>query len=165
MSDNNTDNAKAAAIVLIAGAIIVAGAYIIKEVMEALNLKDTKEEKDQEKKEQRAEAAGYFDETFLTTNIPMGVRPMLLTDKNVTAKAQGIKDSIGLVKDDPDRIKAIFDSLKTQSQVTFLAIKFKRMFNLHLLSFLREKLDTDQQKKVLSEILAKIDRLPKYTVK
>ena len=95
----------------------------------------------------------------------MGIKPMLLTDKNATAKAQGIKDAIGKFIDDPKRIKAIFDSLKTQSQVTFLAVKFKRMFNLHLLSFLRDKLDTEEQKKVLSEILAKIDRLPKYTVK
>ena len=39
MAENNTDNAKAAAIVLIAGAIIVGGAIFFKQINSALKMR------------------------------------------------------------------------------------------------------------------------------
>lgn len=108
-----------------------------------------------------AEKAGYWKEAFIK-NPPAGTQ--LLTMANAKIKADNIYKAIGVVYDKPEQIKAAFSNITTKSQVAFLAWMFKKDYRIDLLEFLRQKLDTDEQQRVLTEILEYTASLPNYYV-
>jgi hypothetical protein len=61
---------------------------------------------------------------------------LLLTRATAEAKAKTIHDAFTVFQDDFNAIMSVFSSLRTKSQVSFLADVFSQKYNEDLLSFL-----------------------------
>jgi hypothetical protein len=148
----------AAALVVI---IIVGGTKLIKGITDGVNeiFGDDKTNKAVDAAETQADKLGYFNPSFIR-NAPPGT--LLLTMKNAKVKATNIYNAIGVIYDKPENIKAAFSNIVTKSQVSFLAEIFRQDYKTDLLSFLRSKLDTDEQQRILAQILNRLNTLPDY---
>lgn len=129
-----------------------------------LGLTDSKTDKEAESALKSAENKDYFSPAYLK-KAPMGTKVVLLTSSSANAKAKRIKDAIGILTDNENEIVGAFNDLSTKSQVAFLAQAFKNLYKQDLLNFLKDHLDTESQKAALVTILARLDKLPNYTVK
>jgi len=156
------EDAKALAILGLTATAIVIIFVFYKQITTSLSSVFGADESDKKanKAADRTEKQGYFNEVFIR-NPPPGT--LLLKMEQARIKSSNIFTAIGVVYDNPERIKAAFSNIATKSQVAFLAFVFKQMYNRDLLTFLREKLDTDSQQRVLTEILTRLDKLPNFT--
>lgn len=163
MSNNNQENIKIA-LYIAAGTIaafIIAKTY--KEFAKVLNsinpFADDDTDKAIQDQEAKTERLQYFNPEFIKGS-PTGTA--LLTKAGAEAKARNIWDAIGFTYDEPLKIKAQFSTLSTKSQVSHLAKVFKEKFGKDLLGWLVNKMDTDEQQKILTQILARLDTLPDF---
>lgn len=165
MTNEEMKNAGTVAAILLGVVLVVAIGHsvagLFNGIAESLGLKDSETDKRAKRLSAEANAAGYFDESYLK-NLPKNVKAKLLTTKSADGLATTIYKAIGLVYDTPAQIQAAFDGLTAKSQVAFLAVRFKMKYKQNLLTFLREKLDTESQREVLADILVKIDKLPPF---
>lgn len=83
---------------------------------------------------------------------------LILTVSAAQAYAELLKKSKGLFNDDESAVYGVFQNMKTQSQVSFLADTFQSMYGVSLAAYLLSFLDEDEMQKVL----AIIKRLPAY---
>lgn len=120
---------------------------------------DDKTDKDIKKVEDKTEALSYFNPSFIK-NAPDGT--VLLTKKNADIKARNLWDSVGLVYDEPEKMKGVFTNIITKSQVSHLAKVFQDTYKKDLLSWMILKFDTDNQQKILTQVLKRLNDLPDF---
>jgi len=163
MSEQDEKNIKLAAIITASIIAVYMATKFIKGVGETFDALNPWAKDDTDKRvdaaAERAEKLGYFNPAFIK-NAPAGTA--LLTKKNADIKARNIWDSIGFIYDDPIKTKAAFSNIVTKSQVSHLAKVFYDTYKKDLLSFLTQKLDTDEQQKILSQIIERLNGLPDY---
>lgn len=82
----------------------------------------------------------------------------LLSVGAAQAYAQLIKESAGLFNDDESTIIGVFQNLKTQSQVSWLADQFQSMYGKSLAAFLIDVLSEGEYQTILDIV----NRLPAY---
>lgn len=91
---------------------------------------------------------------------------LILTKATADSFAKTIYDALNWYADDTAKVMAVFSSLKTQSQVSYLAEIFLQKYNLDLLTYLYEGSDTFPWNGLSDDELLKIttlvDRLPQY---
>jgi hypothetical protein len=96
---------------------------------------------------------------------PAGTK--LLTVATADQYAKRIYDAMGYISDDEAAVYSVFRSLSTQSQVSFLAERFRIKYGVDLLQFLKNGknqynyasgLNSDE----LSIIINIVNKLPKY---
>lgn len=113
--------------------------------------------------DQQAENPDSFWNPNFYKSGPAGT--LLLTVASADKKVQQIYDAIGLFDDDEEAVIAVFKSLRTQSQASFLAERFAVLYNADLLTWLRgsgfwpkDRLsDAD-----VKQITDYVSKLPKY---
>lgn len=159
MKETTKEKLILAAAVALGIIIIIGGNKLINTTLQTLGLSPDKSDVDADKAETAADKLGYFNPAFIR-NCPPGT--LLLTAKNAQVKSYNIYNAIGIIYDNPERIKAAFSNIVTKSQVSHLATVFKQLYNKDLLSFLRSKLDTDEQQKTLTQILERLNKLPAF---
>ena len=59
-----------------------------------------------------------------------------------------IKESKGIFLDDPEIINGVFQKLNSKAQISFLSNVFLKMYNLDLLSYLKNFLNSEEQTKI-----------------
>ena len=166
MDDKTLNQAKTAGTILAAIIIIflvvkIGGALInlFSSIGQGLNISDTDEEKDNQKFITDIENSG-IDKNYWSQNYYKLVQSKL-TPKEVLALsksanlqdiAKQIYDSIGLLYDNPAQTIGAIKKLKNKVQISQLAEKFNQMYQRDLLAFLNEKLDTNDQQKILQQI-------------
>ena len=91
---------------------------------------------------------------------------LILTRATADSFSKTIYDALNWYADDTAKVMAVFSSLKTQSQVSYLAEIFLQKYNLDLLTYLYEGSDTVPWNGLSDDELLKIttlvDRLPQY---
>lgn len=157
-------------ILLVGGVVVVIAVFagigkIFSGIAESLGLSDSKADLAAESAVKSAEKQDYFSPNFIQSPpAPLNQKLTLLSQASANAKATKIYKAIGLVYDSPEEITAAFADIKTKSQVTSIAIAFRKLYGKELLNFLNLHLDTEDQKKTLATILERLNRLPKYTI-
>lgn len=138
--------------------VAFAGLYlgVFKPLLEALGLKDTKEEKDAERLKQQTEGAAY-EKDYWNPGYIAGRQAMLLTDASARALTKQLWDAAGIFNDDEEQIYAVFRSLKYRSQVAFLAFYFAKLYKKDLYTWLR---DSVLNKEELATVLSITNKLP-----
>jgi hypothetical protein len=114
------------------------------------------------------------------TNLPNNVNPfstafykyggagaILLKNSVADQYCKTIYNAMGWVYDDEAAIYSVFRSLKTQSQVSYLAERFKTIYKLDLLEFLKRGKNqfnaaSGLNSEELSIIINIVNKLPKY---
>jgi hypothetical protein len=145
--------------VIIALKIFAGGSKILTSVLEGLGISDDKTDTDIQKAEVKTDKLGYFNPAFIK-NAPAGT--VLITKKNCDIKVRNLWDSVGLVYDEPEKMKAVFSNIITKSQVSQLAKVFKDTHRVDLLAWMISKFDTDEQQKVLTQVLDRLNGLPDF---
>lgn len=157
------DKNKLIAVIIIIIIIALLGNKILNEILEALNLKDTKEEAAEKARqagaERTAEAAEYWKPTYAAKG-PKG--QALLTYAAGDAAVKKIDGAIGYLYDNEEKVEAVFNGLKTKSQLSNLAYHFNRVYGKDLYGYLEDKLDTAKQKQTLTRIIERMAKLPAY---
>lgn len=156
-----SDEAKAAAILAISAALIIGIVLTGSKILEALGLKDTKEDKQTSKAVETAQSIGLFNEAFLK-NKPLGA--LILSNAAADAAAKLVYDSVGFFVDSPDKLSAAFDGCRTQSQAAYIAYRFKLRYKKSMFTYISNAMDTTEQKAVLLNVLTRLNNLPKYTI-
>jgi len=142
-------------------AVFVVGKAVgaIDSLAEAIGIKDSQETKDLDNAAQNS--SSYWSPNFWR-NGPTG--KIILTSAAAHAMSDEIYNSFGVFNDDEDRAKGVIRSLKTQSQLSYLADVFNQVHKQDLLSFLRggswpqDRLSDDD----VAELNRFISSLPKY---
>lgn len=160
---NDKENIKIAIILGIALVAILAGKKILDSVLEALNLQDTKEERQKKEQTERLES---FSVTFFNPNyyriVPKGYKEtfQIIPFPKATEAAELIHNSIGFFSDSPEKTKAGFSYAKTKADVSKIAHAFQYKFGKDLLTWISDKLDTQTQKNVWLKIMKELNNLP-----
>lgn len=106
----------------------------------------------------RAGAKNPFDRRF---NLQFkGKKISALTKNSTDAVAKRIFSAVGKIYDSPQKLAGEFSALKTQTQVAHMADAFYRIYKLDLLSWMTEKMDTLNQKRILKSIIDRVLSLP-----
>lgn len=84
---------------------------------------------------------------------------ILMTMKETDSIVKQIWDSIGLIYDDETETIGAFKKIKYKTQVSWIAKRFNELHKKDLLSWLDNKLDTDNQRLVFEEILSYTKKL------
>lgn len=144
-----------------AGVALLVGFSTIKKLFEGVGFWDSKDDKDiaAEKENIYSPWSPRFAE-----NAPPG--SLLLTTAVATNMINRIANAFGWFDDDENAIYAIFNELKTQSQLSSLSYHFSRMYSGTLLDWLTGT-DEPGADHLSNEEVARINRiiykLPKYT--
>jgi hypothetical protein len=95
---------------------------------------------------------------------PVGSK--LITRQTAENLAKRLYDSFGYFSDDEAGIYSVFSTLRTQSQVSFLADVFSQVYKEDLLEFMKRGKGLMYQAGLsdaeLSSVIDKVNRLPKY---
>jgi hypothetical protein len=83
---------------------------------------------------QQLSSGNYFDPDYWRTG---GAGTLLLTMGAANNYADILKNAKGYFNDDEAAVYGVFQSLKTRSQVSFLAMVFFQKFNVSLLGYLQ----------------------------
>lgn len=156
------EDAKAVAILAVTATVIIIGAVMINDIIKGIKAVfggEDATDKRANTQGEKAERAGYWNPSFIR-NPPAGT--LLMKQANADIKATNIYKAIGVVYDEPAKVKAAFSNIVTKSQVAFLAFTFNAKYGKDLLTFLRDKMDTDEQQRVLAEIIERCNKLPDY---
>jgi hypothetical protein len=157
--------AKAASIfknkAVIYGGLILGGYYLIlKPILEGLNLKDTREEKEaaqlQNKTENLDLSKDYWNPNWFASGAGK-YTVALLPEEIAKAYVKRLKNAEGYVNDDEEAIFAVFRLLKAKSQVSWLAYWFNKQYKKDLYTWLR---DAVLNEKELNTVLNIIGKLP-----
>lgn len=120
--------------IYITGGII--GFTIVKSILEKLGLWKSKEKKELD--DMTSSANNFWNPNWWQTINPNGLpynHP--LTESQAKTLIQQIKNSFGILNDDPENVKAVFKSLYTKANASFLAWEFQKTDGTDLLSYLR----------------------------
>lgn len=160
MNENKNNLYLYGAITVLGVVIILTASKGLAKYLDSLNpFSDDETDKDIKKAEQKTDELGYFNPSFIK-NAPAGT--VLLTKKNADIKVRNLWDSVGLVYDEPEKMKAVFSNIITKSQVSHLAKVFKDTHKVDLLTWMISKFDTDEQQKTLTQVLNRLNKLPDY---
>lgn len=99
--------------------------------------------------------ANYFSPDYYKTG---GAGTLILTAAASDFLAKSIYDSKGIFNDDEDKLFGVFKSLKTKSQVSFLAEVFYRKYKRDMIAYINSFLN-DKEMLTLKNI---VDKLPNY---
>jgi hypothetical protein len=85
----------------------------------------------------------------------------ILTKAKAEQLSKNLKDSISWFPfpDDTAKAEGVFKNLLYKTQVSFLSETFYNLYNIDMLSFLIDKLDTKEQKEALNRILTFTSKL------
>lgn len=132
-----------------------------KAIFQKLGLVQTTEEKLEEQEiktqQQQLSTGNYFDPDFYKKG---GTGTLLLTVSGATNLAKIIYDAKGIINDDEAAVYGVFQSLKTRSQVSFLAEVFFKIYKKSLLAYLQSFLN-DSELAVVAKIC---NKLPDFKV-
>lgn len=99
--------------------------------------------------------ANYFDPKWYKKG---GSGTYLLNSTSATLLAKNIYDSKGYFNDDEDKLYGVFKSLKTKSQVSYLAEFFYKKYSKDLVAYLQTFLNDDE----MARLKKIIDPLPNF---
>lgn len=155
------DNQK---LIIYGGAVLLAYFGVLKPILNKLGITKSKEAKTIEEQENKTNKENPFSPVFYKL-APSGSK--LLTNKSADFFAKQIYDAMGVFGDDESKIYGVFRSMKTQSQVSFLAEKFQTKYKMDLLGYLKRGysnwnaasgLNADE----LNQVITIVNKLPKY---
>lgn len=110
---------------------------------------------------QQTITANYFDPKFWRTG---GDGTLILKQSSAEKFAKQVKDAKGILWDDQDELFAVFKSMKTKSQVSYLSMVFSDLYKKDLPTYiLGNNLDTEGAAELV-KIKSIVDPLPKYKV-
>jgi hypothetical protein len=177
--------------VLIVGAVIGSYFFIIKPILEALNLKKTKEEEERDKKEKSAidnaestkiEYNPWSNKLYkdaLSGKVGKGKALYYKTDASIKNLAKRIQDSIGrswYVSDNPEAIESAIKQCTSKLQISQLVNQYYLSYSLDLYADIKNVLYTEEtgtplgwssakQRDTFNRILIYVESLPLYTFK
>ena len=138
---------------------------------EAFGMKDTKEEsatkneiENTTDKEQSKGNKSFWSPNWYKTVAAQKAKAKIITMAGAKTLCKQIYDSVGYTVDTPSQGLAAFKNCKTKSQISFLSDQFNKIYKKDLLSWLKEKYDTNEQKQTMSDILNYCDSLPMYNI-
>lgn len=149
--------------IVILGIVVIVSMKIFGLFDRLLIMFGLKKNPDTEKLDQESENPESFWNPNFYKDGPSGT--LLLTSAAAEKLSKQIYDAIGLFDDDEEAVIAVFKSLRTQSQASFLSEKFAQLYKADLLSWLRgsgiwpkDRLsDAD-----VKQITDYVNKLPKY---
>ena len=115
---------------------------------------ESKEDKDEAKQIQQLQTEDYFNPNYWTKQLPA----IVIKEDKTQELIEILYNSYGYFNDDEAAIYGVFETLKTKSQVSWLAYKFNERYNASLLEYLRSFLNDSE----LSKIAAICNKLPSY---
>lgn len=145
--------------------LLIAGAYlgyeyVIKPVLEGVGLKDTADERDQEKTQRQTEnlaiSKDYWNPSFFRKP-PSGFQSLILTQAWADGLAAQIWNSAGWFNDDEEKIFGAFRQLDYRTQVSFLAARFFERYGKDLYTWLRDSVLNQAE---LNTVLQITNKLP-----
>lgn len=104
------------------------------------------------------QTANFFAQDYYKTG---GAGTLILTNAAADFLAKSVYDSKGYFNDDEDKLFGVFKSLKTKSQVSYLADIFYQKYRRDMITYIRSFLN-DNEMLTLKNI---VDKLPNYKVK
>lgn len=177
--------------VLIVGAVFGSYFFIIKPILEALNLKKTKEEEERDKKEKGAIDTAesnakeynpwntklYYD--VLNKKLAKGLAVYFKTSTSIKALAKRIESSIGrgfFSSDNPEAIESAIKQCTSKLQISQLVNQYYVDYSLDLYADIKNVLYTEEtgtplgwdsakQRDTFNRILTYVESLPLYTYK
>lgn len=150
MTDKNKDMLKLGAIGL---GLILGYSKVIVPILEALNLKQTPEEKSEEDSINKGGATGkplsqnpwsrqYIN--ILSSSAPKGARILLLTSSGLKSLGKTIYDAKTFYNDDEPAVYGAFRSITSHSQLSQLAGYFYTTYKADLYAYLKSFLNTSE---------------------
>jgi len=132
-------------------------------ILEGLNLKDTKEEK--ENKDNVSKGVDSENSKGLNSywnpNFYKDRKGAIFTMAKGKQLAKQLWDSVGYIYDTPSEGSAAIKQCSSGMKVSFVADVFNTEYNLDLLTWLQNKYDTTEQKEILADIIRYVKALPK----
>jgi len=142
------------------GGLVIYGVYRVSKlqngILESIGLKDSREDKDTQKKLQQAETSNAFSPSYWRTVNAPSWRTTTAVDV-----ARMIEDSWGFINDDEKQVVAAFRLLPSKSHVSQVASEYIRLFRVDLLADLKDRMSESE----LRPIMEYIDRLPNQTMR
>jgi len=143
---------------LIAG-IYIGYQYILKPLLETLNLKESAEEKRAKEVQQSQLKEGIWTPQYvdkLLANIPKGYVLKILTYSDSKKLAENINDAFGgILNDNESQIYAQFRALSYWSQLSQVVKRYRELYNEDLLGELQSRL-SDSEMIVIYDIVNRL---------
>lgn len=131
--------------------IFAVGALILvffggRKIFQALGLIQDQEERQREQQLVNFANRSFWDFEEFLSGMPQGA--LLLTTAKADEKAEQIYDAMGFFNDDEEEVYGVFRSLKTQSQIAWVAKRFFIQYGQDLYSFLDEYFNDEEMQKL-----------------
>jgi hypothetical protein len=149
-------------VAVVGAVVIVFLAYdkVIRPYLEALQVLDTKEEKEadevRKKTENQSIQNDYWNPSYYQ-NRPVGMAAKILTTAYADALAKTIYSATGFFNDNEEKIYGAFRALQYKTQVSFLATRFFALYKKDLYTYLRDKVLNREE---LDTVLKITNKLP-----
>lgn len=165
------ENAKAISILTVVAVVIVIAIIVVKKffgglsgLSQTIGLSDSPEVAAAKTTINTANAGGsssYWSPNFYE-NAPASAR--IITSNSARTLSENIWNAYGFFSfaDDPEEALSAFKQLPSKTAVSYLANMFYITYSADLLGWLTKKSDTDNDKKVLAQIISYCDSLPAY---
>jgi hypothetical protein len=157
----NKENQK---LIIYGGAVLLAYFGVLRPILNKLGITKSKEAKTIDEQENKTNKENPFSPVFYKLS-PSGSK--LLTGKSADYFAKQIYDAMGVFGDDEAKIYGVFRSMKTQSQVSFLAERFQVLYKTDLLDYLKRGYSnwntaSGLNANELNQVITIVNKLPKY---
>ena len=154
---------------------IIAVAYfgIIKPILNKTGITTSATERGEESEIKKIETAppesNPFDPKYYKSAAARRAGALLLYSAKATELSRIIYNAMGYFSDDESAVYSVFRSLQTKSQVSFLSEKFRQLYNIDMLEFLKRGknqynpasgLNTSE----IATVINIVNNLPKYRV-
>jgi hypothetical protein len=132
--------------IVLIGGLLVGGFFVVKSILQKLNIVDNPEEKaaknkaTKDLKEQERVLNIWAGTVNLAKSLPKNKKAQILTKAGAESYAKQINDAFGIFNDNEEKVFAVFRNIRFQTQVSSLVDAFNRLYRKDLLSFLRAKL-------------------------
>lgn len=136
-------------LLLVAG-LAVGGYFVVRAVLQKLNIVDKPEEKAAKEKaakdlkEQERVLNIWAGTKNLAKTLPKNKKAQILTKAGAESYAKQIKNAFGTFNDNEESIYAVFRNIRYQTQVASLVDAYERLYRLDLLTQLRAKLSQNE---------------------
>lgn len=128
-------------------------------ILQKLGIVSTAEDRatelEQQQQLQQLSSGNYFDPDYWRTG---GAGTLILTTAGADNLAKIIYDAKGIVNDNEASVYGVFQSLKSRSQVSYLAGAFFRRYNQSLIGYLQSFLNQQE----LSAVAKITNKLPAF---
>lgn len=172
-SPKTQEQAKAMAIIIAVVFAVILATYLayrltggVDSLLESLGLKDSQTDKDLQAIKTQVKEADFFSPTYYH-NPPAEYKnskgqyyAAVKYISAVNALASQIEKAIGYIYDDPEQIAGAMEELKNKAQVSQLSEYFNKKYGKSLYQYLSEKMDTSAQRRILNDILTRLNSLP-----